>query len=155
MGVASRCSQGKPHTAGQVALGLSDTSKGFRTSVTARPESSLPCPLGPRRAVPRLCVRTTPTSSTAGRRQEESQAPELAEGWGTPGSGVSASSNINISGPTQPGLTAMNQEEWWGLGARRARPDINPALITPAAAPSQMKQRCLLSGHVSGGLFPF
>lgn len=138
--VVSRCSRGKPHTDRQVALGFSDTSKGFRTSVRACPESSLPCPLGPRRAVPRLCVRTTPTSSTAGRRQEESQAPGLAEGWGSPGSGVSASSNISIWGPT-----ATNQEEWRGLGARRAPPDINPDSITPAATPSQLKQCCLLT----------
>lgn len=148
--MVSRCSRGKPHTDRQVALGFSDTSKGFRTSVRACPESSLPCPLGPWRAVPRLCVRTTPTSSTAARRQEESQAPGLAEGWGSPGSGVSASSNINIWGPT-----ATNQEEWRGLGARRAPPDINPDSITPAAAPSQLKQCCLLSGLVSDGLFPF
>lgn len=64
VGVALLCSPGRSHINGQVTLGFPKTTKREGISrVRASPELS----------TPRFCVRATPTTSTAGRRQEESQ----------------------------------------------------------------------------------
>lgn len=72
--VALLCSPGRSHINGQVTLGFPKTTKREGISrVRASPELS----------TPRFCVRATPTTSTAGRRQEESQT-QGAEGLGIP-----------------------------------------------------------------------
>lgn len=74
VGVALLCSPGRSHINGQVTLGFPKTTKREGISrVRASPELS----------TPRFCVRATPTTSTAGRRQEESQT-QGAEGLGIP-----------------------------------------------------------------------